>query len=85
MFSYRCHLRYLFEKKTVDSQKRIFCDSSVFTVHKISTAYFCCKSSCLEISDVIKQNESEVGSDILLVSDYLYISNVSPEEGGLDQ
>ncbi len=31
---------------------------------------------CL-ICDVIKQNESEVGIDMLLVSDYIYISNIS--------
>ena len=29
------------------------------------------------ICDVIKQNKSEVGSDMLLVSDYIYISNIS--------
>ena len=28
------------------------------------------------LCDVMKQNESEVGSDMLLVSDYFYTSNI---------
>ncbi len=31
------------------------------------------------ICDVIKQNESLVGSDMLLVSDYIYISHISQQ------
>ncbi len=49
-----------------------FSEGSLFQKSVVTAAY--------SIWDVIKQNESEVGSDMFLVSDYFHTSNIKSIE-----